>query len=267
MNFIIPITIIPITISGFVIINYHIKSIIIDIYYYSLIQMSRPLKLKLEKENQNEQLISVVIDNKKREFKIKKYKIHKTFLDIKVFLDREYNLIRRSKIMSIINILEQYEEFLQKPVQERQNLILELEQIIYQETINKCKVINVKLSWNNETFELLYQSIALKILSNLEKDGMVNNDFLIKEILNNNISLSNIDKLSSQDMMPELYLDIYEKIKQKGNVKFTIKSASLYKCPECKKNKCVYMNNYNRSMDEGVSILVRCLECNRVFNG
>ena len=229
--------------------------------------MSRPLKLKLVAEQQKDQLVCIDIDNKKYTYKIKKYKIHKTFLNIEIFNDKAYNYIRISKLLTITSILEQYEQFLKKSIEERQNIIIELENIIYKETINESKINKIKLSWNDDNFELVYQSIALKILSNLEKNGMVNNDYLINEIFNNNMALNNIDKLSSQDMMPTLYIDLYEKIKQKGNVKFTIKSASLYKCPECKKNKCVYINNYNRSMDEGVNILVRCLECNRVFNG
>ena len=182
------------------------------------------------------------------------------------FYSSQYNDIRRCKLLLLSSILTKYSEFKSKPYLEQTNIIKRIEISCLNSTIDKANVENITTSWEVELFCDLYNSFCYKVTANLDKDGLVSNPNFALITISGGISLKDISKMTSQEMYPEKYKDINERINMSKLVVQTIKTSALYKCPLCKENKCSIENRYNRSLDEGAGLTLNCLNCQHQWN-
>lgn len=183
------------------------------------------------------------------------------------FYKSPYNNIRRSKLILFNLCLSTYESYLNLKYNEKIKIIKAIEKSCYNYSIDKAYEENIISSWNIELFCDLYHSICYKISSNLENDGMVNNPNLTKAILSENIDINKIPKLSSQELFPQKYVNIFERVEASKTVIQNFKTSEMYKCFKCHAKKCTIENRYNRSLDEGVNLTITCMNCNHSWNG
>ena len=112
----------------------------------------------------------------------KSINVNRLCLD-KRFYTSNYNIIRRSKIMILAEILEQHEQYKKFTTEEKYCFI----QSIEQSCIDFCiaETINDYCNWCDFVFNELYHSIMYRVISNLEVDGMVkNNSYFADNIFN-----------------------------------------------------------------------------------
>jgi DNA-directed RNA polymerase subunit M/transcription elongation factor TFIIS len=177
-----------------------------------------------------------------------------------------YNTTRRAKITLFTVVLSDYKEY--QELSEEQKLLLadKIENSCYNTLLEKAKDENISNTWENPIFEDTYHSICARISSNIDMHNKVKNINLVSSILNGSINIDQLPKLSSQEIFPEKYSEIINKIELSKSASITVKTSSLYRCRRCHQNKCTIENRYNRSLDEGVNLTITCVACGNQWN-
>jgi DNA-directed RNA polymerase subunit M/transcription elongation factor TFIIS len=177
------------------------------------------------------------------------------------FYRSPYNAIRRAKLMLFSSCYASYEKYNKMPLTEKMAFIKKLERSCLNTTVSKANEANIRAVWDCELFVELYHSICYKISANIDKDNSVKNPKLGDEILDNKVQLSILPKMSSQELYPEKYRTIINKIELSKNVVQTVKTSVMYRCRRCGQNKCTIINKIIRSLDEGVNLEITCQVC------
>lgn len=183
------------------------------------------------------------------------------------FYQAPYNVLRRAKLMVLTSCLDKFPEFLKLSYKEKTKLIKKIERSCYNYVIDKSHEENIISTWDDPIFCDLYHSICYKVSSNIDPDNLVQNNKLGRRLLANEISIDNLPKLTSQELFPERYMDILQKVEVSKTVSQTLKTSALYTCKKCKQNKCTMENLYNRSLDEGTNLRITCMNCFHSWNG
>lgn len=138
-----------------------------------------------------------------------------------------------------------------------------IEKSIYNYCINLSKGKNIKRKWENNIFKNLYLSKIRSIYSNITECYIQNKNFK-KRILNNEIDIDNIAKLSSYDIFPENWKDLIDKKMERDKLKYELKPEAMtdvFKCRKCNSRSCSYYEVQTRSADEPMTQFINCLDC------
>lgn len=172
-----------------------------------------------------------------------------------------YNLQRRAKFILFSSVLKQHEKFMAMSITDRFKLIEKMERSCFNYTIDKAKENDIPTKWENEDFQYVYIVICAKIASNIDQTNTVKNTYLPEAILCGTIDLGLLPKMSSQELCPEKYKNVLTKLEMSKNVSRTVRTTAMYTCRRCRKSECTYENLYNRSLDEGVNLIITCMSC------
>ncbi len=185
-----------------------------------------------------------------------------------IFYKPPYDItpLRRAKIILFDNSLSEYENYKKIDHKAKINLLLQLEKICYNYCINKADKENIIAHWDCELFVDLYNSICYKISVNISSD-LIKNPNLTEDILSGKINIQSLPKLSSCDINRGKYRNILDKIEQGKSIILTKKFSKMYTCRLCKESKCTTENKIKQSADEGVGLLIRCVNCNHSWDG
>lgn len=137
----------------------------------------------------------------------------------------------------------------------------EIEKSCYNKSIKEAQNHNIRCVWTNDMFVKLYHSVCYKVATNIDINSSVQSNYIMNKIENKKIDLFSIANRPSQELCPNKYEKILKKINNRSNLKRNIKFSELYKCGKCKRNQCTTERRYNRSLDEGVNLMVHCLFC------
>jgi len=177
-----------------------------------------------------------------------------------------YNVIRRAKIMLFGASLSHYNEYQQLSNHNKINLLKQIERVCYNATIDYAHKENIIPSWDIEEFCNIYHTTCYKISVNLDSTSLINNPDFAKSLLNKQIPISMLPKLTSCEIFPKKYTKIIQRMEASKNISHTVKISRMYKCRKCKESKCFIENLYNRSLDEGVNLHITCFNCGYEFN-
>ena len=86
-----------------------------------------------------------------------------------------------------------------------------IEKSIYNYTIKLSTKHNIICSWENNIFLKLYLSKVRSLYSNIKPDSYIKNTTFLKRILNGDINIKNISKLSRMDIYPDNWKDLIDK--------------------------------------------------------
>jgi hypothetical protein len=190
-------------------------------------------------------------------------KLNHTFsLNIE-FYHKPYNNIRLSKIILISDILSINKKFIKFSNEQKNNFVKRIEKSFYKYTLLQANKNNIINSWDDNLFEDLYHMHSYKILSNLNSDGLLDNNNFIDKIMDDEFDLDKIAFLSSKEIFPEKYTGIEQTIEKRKNVKQTLNTSKMYKCGRCGKNETILESLQMRSLDEGNSIFAICVGCSK----
>lgn len=189
-------------------------------------------------------------------------------IPISLYKNKEYNNIRRSYILLLSSLLEQYDEFNNLENDEKSKIIIDIELNCYKYSLTKSKELKYIASWGNEQFEYLYRTIIIRITKHLDKDSEVHNNldnndkyYLFKNILNNNIPIPSIPYLSSYQLCPAKTEKINQQLKTRNAQKINYKTSTLYTCKNCKKREVKIIEYQGRALDEGSNLSLTCIYC------
>jgi DNA-directed RNA polymerase subunit M/transcription elongation factor TFIIS len=183
-------------------------------------------------------------------------------IPIDIYQNKKYNKLRRSIILLIASILEKNEKFKLKHKEIQQNIIINIELSCYTETINKADELLIYQSWDNEKFNYLYQLFCNKITKNLDIESEVQSNYLINKVLNNDLDITKIAHMTSDELCPDKSKIIKENLNMRNNQQLNFKTSTLYKCRNCGKKEVKIQEYQGRSLDEGSNLSLTCNFCN-----
>ncbi len=183
-------------------------------------------------------------------------------IPIDLYNDKEYNKYRRSIILLIAKILEQHSKFKEKHNEIQSNIIINLELSCYNETLNKADDLLIYQSWDNEKFYYLYHLFCNKITKNLDIESEVGSDYLINKIINNELDITKIAHLTSDELCPDKSKNIKDTLNMRNNQQLNYKTSTLYRCRNCGKKEVKIQEYQGRSLDEGSNLSLTCNFCN-----
>ncbi len=139
-----------------------------------------------------------------------------------------------------------------------------IEKSIYNYVIDTAKEKNIMRKWNNNIFLHLYMNKVISVYSNLNSKSYIQNDYLLKEILNKKIDPNNIAKLSVYNIFPENWKDLLNEKSKRDELKYKLKPEAMtdqFKCRKCFSRSCSYYEVQTRSADEPMTQFITCLNC------
>ena len=184
---------------------------------------------------------------------------HKTPLSLEFYAEG-FNSVRRAKIILLFAMFNRYAEFSVLKQVKKNEIVGKIEASCMHHAKEKAVEYDITIEWSNDNFVEIYHSICYRITTNLDPD-LVNNSAFCSRILSGAISYEALPCMSSQDIFPEQYVDVMERMNKSKQVSTNVKTSSLYKCGRCKETKCIIESVINRSIDEGASIKVTCANC------
>lgn len=189
-------------------------------------------------------------------------------IPINLYTDDKYNSIRRSYLLLISSLLEQYECFKLLDNDKKQNIIIEIEVSCYNYVLFKSKELKYIVDWNNTQFEYLYRTIISKITKHLDKESEVHKNlmdtdkyYLYYNIMNNNIPIPSIPYLNSYQLCPAKSEKINQQLKTRIAQKINYKTSTFYTCRNCKKKEVKMIEYQGRALDENSNLSLTCVYC------
>jgi DNA-directed RNA polymerase subunit M/transcription elongation factor TFIIS len=181
------------------------------------------------------------------------------------YYSKPYNGFRRAKLILFNSVLKQHKEFM--ATSDHFSIVEKIERSCFNYTIEKAIELNVPTDWHDEYFQYLYSINCAKIASNIDLQNNVHNTYLAPAIIRGEIDIKALPRMTSQELFPEKYKSVLTKLEESKNVERTVKTTALYTCRRCKKAECIYENLYNRSLDEGVNLMITCMSCGLQWKG
>jgi DNA-directed RNA polymerase subunit M/transcription elongation factor TFIIS len=166
----------------------------------------------------------------------------------------------------IKKVILEISDYLNTPYLTKDKIVEKLERGCVNRSIDKAKSYNIRCVWSDERFVNLYNSICYKVSSNIDPDSEVHSTYIKNKILRNELNLETVADMTSKELCPKKYEKIAKQIDQRINMKRKIKYSELFHCRKCKKNQCTTERRYNRSLDEGTNLTVKCMFCGHEWN-
>ena len=139
-----------------------------------------------------------------------------------------------------------------------------IEKGIYNYTIDTAKSRNITRLWDDRVFYNLYMNKCISIYSNLSKDSYIQNNYLLKNILEKKIDPESVANLSVYDIFPDNWKDLMDKKSKMDELKYKLKPEAMtdqFKCRKCYSRSCSYYEVQTRSADEPMTQFITCLDC------
>jgi len=140
----------------------------------------------------------------------------------------------------------------------------DLEIGIFNASIDYANSLKIPTSWSCDLFAETYLNIAMSIYSNLDKNSYVKNEKLMDRLKNREFLPHKLPYMSCEEIFPEIWKDILEKLERKIKGAYEIKQVSMtdqIKCGKCKNNKVTYYELQTRSGDEAITQYFNCICC------
>ena len=126
----------------------------------------------------------------------------------------------------------------------------DLEIGIFNSSIDYANSLKIPLSWTCDLFTDTYMNISISIYSNLNPNSYIKNEKLLQKLKNKEFPPHKLPYMSCEEMFPEIWKDILEKLERKIKGAYEIKQVSMtdaIKCGKCKNNKVTYYELQTRS--------------------
>lgn len=137
-----------------------------------------------------------------------------------------------------------------------------LENAIHFECHERASVDNLAI--DSFVFTAMYVNKARQIKDNLSPDSYLQNNDLLKQLLNQNISTEQLVRMTPQQMFPKRWEKLIEAKKRRDEIQYNTTSQAMtdsYTCRKCGSKKIRYYELQIRSADEGFTTFYTCLGC------
>jgi DNA-directed RNA polymerase subunit M/transcription elongation factor TFIIS len=144
--------------------------------------------------------------------------------------------------------------------------IEKLETSVFEVSYDSAVKLYVPKNWKSPQFCELYRQNIRSLISNIHPSSPVNNQRLIKRVLDGEFELHRIPYMTSYEMFPEKWMELEDKLlirEQKILEGNKSRATDQFKCRRCNKKECTYYEMQTRSADEPMTIFITCLNCGK----
>lgn len=134
-----------------------------------------------------------------------------------------------------------------------------LEKGIYNWALKESTARKVVKKWDNLYFIEIYQNRLRSIYINLKQ-----NPKLLELITSGEMKAHEIAFMSHQEMLPEKWGTIIDKMAKQNKNKFEVNlqaATDIFTCRKCKSKRCTYVQAQIKSSDEPMTTFVSCIDC------
>lgn len=157
------------------------------------------------------------------------------------------DLEERAKYYNLVNHLKTVSEF-QEKLHNLTNAI-KIERSIFNYT--KDYILD------NHKGEHLFRNVY-----EYKKNSLLNTDL---DFNNLNVDLIIVAYLKPNELKPECFTSIQNKINKRNEKKNHIEYSDVFVCRRCKQKKCISSVIVTRGLDENLTTVVNCYNCGNVF--
>lgn len=122
---------------------------------------------------------------------------------------------------------------------------------------------NIIIDFDNNIFKLLYIAKSRQIYHNLDESSYIKNLKIKNLIKKKKIILEKICKYEHKELKPLKWKKFNKDIEilnsEISDFNKELNTTDQFKCPKCKKNKCVYYQLQTRSADEAITSFITCI--------
>lgn len=150
---------------------------------------------------------------------------------------------------------------------EDETLARQLEICVYNWAVRTCARDCIPRYWTDKKFRFRYTTRALGILQNLKNPK---NPALLQKVRSKEISVKDLPSMSPQNMFPELWAPVYERIAAKQlrrMAKVPTAFVGSTTCGKCKSKNVVFTELQTRSADEPMTVFYFCQGCGKNWKG
>jgi DNA-directed RNA polymerase subunit M/transcription elongation factor TFIIS len=183
----------------------------------------------------------------------------KLVLPLEVY-EGDYTQERRQILLLFCNILDNYEKFKELDYTNQTNIVINIEKSCFKKTIEKSSEEAIYIDWSNSRFKYLYSLICSRVSKNLDINSEVLDTYLIDSIISNDIDITKLGGMSSDDMSKKNEV-IKEQLNNRRGQKIKQKTTSMYRCRNCGGRECTIRTQQMRSLDEGATLILNCVTC------
>ena len=118
-----------------------------------------------------------------------------------------------------------------------------IEKQLYNMCIKQAKEKCIIRKWDNILFKELYISKIRSFYSNLCSNSYIQNPYFKDKLINGDIKITDIGKLSVYDIYPENWSELLDKKIKRDKLKYEMKPQAMtdqFKCRKCSSRSCSY---------------------------
>ena len=180
-------------------------------------------------------------------------------LPIAVYEDSTYNDLRRGYLLLIATLLEEY--LTEGDINDYQQMIIAIERSCYDHAVETADYELLTPDFSIIGFEQLYRTKVVRITKNLDVNSEVGDEHLATALLNGDIDAHAVSKLDNKDISPLHNKELVDNLSVRLNQTVTLKTSTLYRCRQCKKNETTIKSIQMRSLDEPATLVIHCVFC------
>jgi DNA-directed RNA polymerase subunit M/transcription elongation factor TFIIS len=182
-------------------------------------------------------------------------------LPVELYLDNEYTKERRRTLLLFGELLDDSKDFKKLPFSEQLSALISIELSCFNKVIAKCKEDAIYVDWSNPNFTYLYSLICSRVSKNLDASAEVDSDYLVKGLSDKSVEASGLGEMSSEELCPGSVSAIINQLNTRRSQKLKQKTTNMYTCRNCKGRECTIRTQQMRSLDEGFTIILNCVNC------
>lgn len=190
-------------------------------------------------------------------------KIHnelKLVIPAELYSKELYSKERRQILLLLGSILDSYSKFKEISYKKQLDVLVSIEHSCYKKAVDKCSEEAIYVDWSNDKFKYMYSLICSRVSKNLDTNSEVMDSFLIENIINSSIDVTKLGGMSSDDMSDK-NKELKEQLNSRRSQKVKQKTTSMYTCRNCKSRECTIRSQQMKSLDEGATLILNCVNC------
>ena len=180
-------------------------------------------------------------------------------LPISVYEDSSYNDLRRGYLILIATLIEEY--LTEGEINDHEEMIIAVEKSCYDHAVETAEYELLTPDFTLMMFEQLYRTKVVRITKNLDVNSEVGDEHLATSLLNGDIDPSTVSKLDNKDISPLNNKKLVDDLAVRLNQTVTLKTSTLYRCRQCKRNETTIKSIQMRSLDEPSTLVIQCQFC------
>lgn len=184
----------------------------------------------------------------------------KLVIPAELYSKESYSAERRKILLLFSSVLDSYAKFKDIPYKKQINVLVSIEKSCYKKAVDKCSEEAIYVDWSNDKFKYMYSLICSRVSKNLDTSSEVMDSFLIENIINSSVDVSKIGEMSSDDMSTK-NKELKEQLNSRRSQKVKQKTTSMYTCRNCKSRECTIRSQQMKSLDEGATLILNCVNC------